>query len=410
MTTPLLLEEWSPKNIRDLTSEQIGDLLGIKGMKVEACQDGSFNVRSTENIVGYLRRGETSVIVSPSKCNASHVLFMMGYAENPRMFQDGQVEFAEDYNLLETFVSVFVRSATKAIERGMFRSYFTVEDDLTVVRGRIRMGEQMSRRFRLSPPIAVSFDEFTVDNQENRLIRSAIELASKMPIRNPETTRSLQFLRVMFSDVSIVEFDHAWLPQPSWNRLNEHLEYVVSLARRIIQNSSISLEHGASSSDEFIINMANVFEDFVVTAIREQLKLSRSEMPRANEIHPQLYLDEGELVRLKPDISRWEGSRCVAVGDVKYKPITDAGVIHADIYQLLAYAVANGLPEASLIYAMPKSEQVGLKLLKTHKIAGAHTHINVFALDLTTSPGEVLRQIAEFSKSFEPRLSKVLVT
>ena len=102
--------------------------------------------------------------------------------------------------------------------------------------------------------------------------------------------------------------------------------------------------------------------DFVVTAMREQLKLSRSEMPRANEIHPHMYLDEGRLVRLKPDISRWEGSRCVAIGDVKYKPIADAGVIHADIYQILAYAVANELPEASLIYAMSKSEQAGLKL------------------------------------------------
>ena len=406
MATPLLLKEWSPKKIRGLTGEQINDLLGIKGMKIEACPDGSFNVRSTENIVGYLRRGGTSVIISPSKCSASQVLFMMGYSENPRMFQDGQVEFSEDDNLLEAFITVFVRSATKAIERGMFRSYMTIEDDSNVIRGRIRMGEQMSRRFRLAPPIAVSFDEFTVDNQENRLIRSAIELASKLPIRNPETHRGLHFLRAMFSDVSIVEFDHSWLPQPTWNRLNSHLEYAVSLARRIIQNSSISLEHGNSSSDEFIINMANVFEDFVVTAMREQLNLSRSEMPRANEIHPHMYLDEGRLVRLKPDISRWEGSRCVAIGDVKYKPIADAGVIHADIYQLLAYALANGLPEASLIYAMPKSEQVGLKLLRTHKIDRAHVRINVFALDLTTSPGEVLRQIAEFSKSFQPRMDK----
>lgn len=407
MTTPLLLKEWSPRNFRDLTPEQIEDLLGIKGMKVEACSDGSVNVRSTENLVGYLRRGNTSVIVSPAKCDASHVLFMMGYAENPRMFQDGQVEFSEDDNLLEAFVAVFVRSATKAIERGMFRSYMTVEDDLAVIRGRIRMGEQMSRRFRLSPPIAVSFDEFTVDNQENRLIRSAIEIASRMPIRNPATTTGIQFLRAMFNDVSIVEFERSWLPQPSWNRLNEHLEYAVSLARRIIQNSSISLEHGDSSSDEFIINMANVFEDFVVTAMREQLKLSRSEMPRANEIHPYMYLDEGHLVRLKPDISRWEGSRCVAIGDVKYKPIADAGVIHADIYQILAYAVANELPEASLIYAMSKSEQAGLKLLKTHKIDRADVRINVFALDLTTSSDEILRQIAEYSKSFEPQLSKV---
>jgi hypothetical protein len=43
-------------------------------------------------------------------------------------------------------------------------------------------------------------------------------------------------------------------------------------------------------------------------------------------------------------------------------PIADAGVIYAVIHQLLAYAVANELPEAGLIYAMPKSEQAGLKL------------------------------------------------
>ena len=97
----------------------------------------------------------------------------------------------------------------------------------------------------------------------------------------------------------------------------------------------------------------------------------------------------------------------MVLGDVKYKPIADAGVIHADIYQLLAYAVANELPEAILIYAMQKSEQAGLKLLKTHKIDSADVRINVFALDLTTSSDEVLRQIAEFSKSFEPQLSKV---
>ena len=400
----LKLREWERKSNVDLTAEQIGYLQSIDGIRVEARTDGNFDITPTGNLVGYVRRGDTSVVIEPSKCGAAQVIFMMGYSENPNMFGSEQVDFDQDDDLLEAFISVFVRSASAAIERGLFRTYASQDEDLSTIRGRIRMSDQMARRFRLSPPIAVTFDEFTVDNYENRILRSAIQLASQLPIRNQATARGLQYLRAMFSDVSLVEFNRRSVVEPVWNRLNEHLRYPVSLARRILTNSSISLDHGTASSDEFLINMANVFEDFVATAVREHLNLSKVEMPRANELKGKLFLDKELKIRLKPDLSRWQGERCIAIGDVKYKRTTANGVNHPDIYQLLAYATAANLPQASVIYAMAKDDEEGIRLLGDHKIAGTDIRINVLALDLRKSSDDLLQQVSEFAQNFREQI------
>jgi 5-methylcytosine-specific restriction enzyme subunit McrC len=396
----LKLREWERKSNVDLTAQQIGNLQSIDGIRVEARTDGNFDITPTGNLVGYVRRGDTSVVIEPSKCGAAQVIFMMGYSEDPNMFGSEQVEFDQDEELLEAFISVFVRSTSAAIGCGLFRTYASQDEDLSTIRGRIRMSDQMARRFRLSPPIAVTFDEFTVDNYENRILRSAIQLASQLPIRNQVTARDLQYLRAMFSDVSLVEFNRNSIVEPVWNRLNKHLRYPVSLARRILTNSSISLDHGIASSDEFLVNMANVFEDFVATAVREHLNLSIGEMPRADELKGKLFLDEESKVRLKPDLSRWQGERCLAIGDVKYKRTTASGVTHPDIYQLLAYATAANLRQASVIYAMAKDDEEGIRLLGDHHVLGTNVLIKVFALDLQKPSSDILRQISKFADNF----------
>ncbi len=407
MIPPLL--EWKKTTVGELTSAQIADLLSIDGIRVEARPDGQYDVTPTGNLVGYVRRGETSVVIHPSKCSAELVIFMMGYADNPKFLGNDQVNFDHSEDLLEAFISVFVRRTMSAINRGLYRTYRSIDDELSVIRGRVRLSDQITRKFRLVPPISVSFDEYTVDNTENRLIKAAVEISSRMPLRNERTLKDLQFLRAMFSEVEHIEFDRRWLPEQVWTRLNEHLSYPVHLAKRIIQNSSISLERGSHTSDEFLINMANVFEDFVATAIREELKLTNIEMPRANELRNNLYLDTERKIRLKPDLSRWEGAQCVAIGDVKYKRTTAEGVLHPDIYQLLAYATATKLPRASIIYACGKGERDEL-MVGNHRLRETDITIDVFVLDLTQSSQKVLEQVSEIARAFEPQIARSKVT
>jgi 5-methylcytosine-specific restriction enzyme subunit McrC len=132
-----------------------------------------------------------------------------------------------------------------------------------------------------------------------------------------------------------------------------------------------------------LFDMNVVFEDFVVVALREQLRLSTHTFPQGASGH-RLCLDNDRRIRLEPDISWWEGERAVFVGDVKYKRTADALGRNADIYQAMAYAIAADLPGALLIYAAGEREQ------GVHRIIHLDKVIEVVTMDLNARPEVVL--------------------
>ena len=129
----------------------------------------------------------------------------------------------------------------------------------------------------------------------------------------------------------------------------------------------------------------------MVVGLREALGLTEYTFPQeARGRH--LWLDEGQDVRLKPDISWWQGDRCVFVGDAKYKRTTVHGAQNHDIYQALAYAVATGLPSALLIYAHGEDDP------KKYDIPTANKRIEVAVLDLRGQPNEILKRVKHLAR------------
>ncbi len=103
-----------------------------------------------------------------------------------------------------------------------------------------------------------------------------------------------------------------------------------------------------------------------------------------------LYLDEGQALKLKPDLSWWHDGRCLFVGDAKYKMTPEvARVKHPDAYQLLAYTTATKLSQGLVIYA------AGEEVQRTYAVPLAGKRLEVRTLDLDQSPEDVLAQIEE---------------
>ncbi len=188
------------------------------------------------------------------------------------------------------------------------------------------------------------------------------------------------------STVSDVTYDPHHLPEITYNRLNAHYRPAVALARLILRAMSFELTYGGTRAAACLIDMNRVFEDFVTVALREQFGVSEQAFPQG-AAGRALWLDGRRQVRLRPDLSWWECGRPVFVGDVKYKKTTAAGVLHPDIYQSLAYAVATDLPGALLIYAAGESEQ------SAHRIAHVGKTIEVVTMDLAGPPSTVLADV-----------------
>ena len=204
------------------------------------------------------------------------------------------------------------------------------------MRGRIRFGDQIRRRFSIPLPIEVAFDEFTEDIEENRLLKTAIHRLGHTFIRSEAARREVRSLRPAFTTVGLGSYRRGEVPEVRYTGLNGHYRPAVEMARLIIDNSSLELLHGKVAGASLLIDMNKVFERFLYVALREALGLPESQWRHEK----RLDLDEGKHIKMYPDLSWWAGSRPLFVGDAKYKKLEPQGFEHADIYQMLAYCIA----------------------------------------------------------------------
>jgi 5-methylcytosine-specific restriction enzyme subunit McrC len=272
----------------------------------------------------------------------------------------------------------------------VLQGYRVVDESGSTVRGRIRFDDQLRLHFGTAPPIEIRHDEFTEDIEENRLLKGALRRLSALRITHEEHRRALRVYSSALRNVSPVEYDRRRLPEVPINRLNARYEQALEIAALILKSTAIEVETGTVKSAAFTVDMNEVFEDFVVASLRQQLKLSARVFPQ-NAHGRRLRFDVDETIRLKPDLSWWEAGNCCFVGDVKYKR-TDDAIKHPDLYQLNAYATATGLPGGLLIYA------AGEALPTNHVIARTGKRLLVRILDVTGTPHEVLARVSDLAE------------
>jgi 5-methylcytosine-specific restriction enzyme subunit McrC len=353
-------------------------------------KEGSYDLTPGSH-VGAIHLPNLAVQIRP-KIPIDSVLFLVSYALDPRKWKDTHSSFATEPSLVEAVIPGFVAQVRRTFRRGVLQGYRTEEAALPTVRGRLRFDDQIRERFGLFPPAEVRYDEFTEDVEVNRLIKAAIVRLGRLRIRSEEARRSLRAFDTLLANVSIIDYDPRRLPEIRYDRLNVHYRPAVELARLILRSASFELSHGRVQAASFLVDMNEVFEDFVVVALREALRLSEREFPQEDR---RLHLDEARQVRLVPDLSWWNGPVCTFVGDVKYKRVNAVGVEHPDLYQLLAYATAAGLPGGLIVYAAGEGDAVN------HRIARVGKELRVRSLDLCGKPGAILDQVKGLARQIE---------
>lgn len=342
--------------------------------------------------VGVARIGQTQVWVQ-AKLPIRRLIFLLGYAYDLSGWRDGQVEVAQDEQLLPAIATAYARQAARAVEQGLIQGYRVREEAVPVLRGRIRTDEQLRRRFGLPVPLVVRYDDYTVDIDENRILRTAAERLLRIP-RLPSVTRHalLRLVRLM---IDVPPLGRG-MPIPRWQptRLNARYHPALGLAELVLRGGSI--EHGAGHIvvDGFMLDMARLFEQFLTVALCEALAPLGGRLVGQARYH----LDEEREIAIKPDIV-WHATRSgppTLVADAKYKAEQPSGYPNADAYQILAYCLRLGLNEGHLVYAKGEAEP------GRHHVVNTPVTIVRHALDLDLTPNDLLGQIDQLAAQFNP--------
>ena len=382
MTQTFQLTEWRSSEPLLLSSVQRRGLEELFQASIRSGPTADTFIVTPGNVVGAVEIGGALVVVSP-KIAVDRVVFMISYAQDPYRWREDWASLGRIDDLVEGFAALFLRACDRVLACGLHRAYRSVEADEAQIRGRVRWARQVRRPLPL--PIAVRYQTHDDDVLENQLIRAALASLRATNIRNPRVAAELARTWNRFRDLRVLQSPRHELRRLVWTRQNEHYRPLLGLARLIIEGNAADLTGGAVSAPGFTLSMPQVFEQFVRTALREQNGLSLTEMPDDPREH-DLHLDSRRRLELRPDLGvRIQGRWCF-VGDVKYKRDLGSGR-QADLYQLLAYATAARLEEATLIYADGPVDD------SSHIVRVTGTRLNLIRLDLTRQPREVLRQL-----------------
>ena len=336
--------------------------------------------------VGAVEVGGLSVRIAP-KIGIRQLLSLACYAIGQVRLQAREFDFPEHNALPDALARAFGTAARRAFARGLLHGYRTEEDALPAVRGRIRFGDQLRRRFAAPLPVEVRYDEFTADIPLNRLVKAAAHRLGRLGLRSRKARSGVAWVAESLGDVSPAALPRGAVPEVRFDRLNEHYRTVATLARLVLRHGAFEADRGQVHASGFLMDMNRVFQEFVTVALREALGASE----RAFGERSVGSLDDEGRVPLRPDLTWRPGSRWTFVGDVKYKRI-DTGVPNADLYQLLAYATALDLPGGLLVYAQGEREPA------TYMVRHAGKRLEVATLDLSRDLEEVLARIGDLAQ------------
>jgi 5-methylcytosine-specific restriction enzyme subunit McrC len=340
--------------------------------------------------VGSVRTASVQLDVRPKdRLGLSRLLFLLSYAGN-QGFRPDSVAAIEDRELWSALAESLAQLAERALGRGVMQGYLNVDESLRTVKGRIRISDQISRRPGMLVPLEVSYDEFTEDIAENRILRAALERMGQVPRVRPEVLSRLRQLKGKLDAVTRLP---AGAPLPPWtpSRMNVRYQAVLRLAELILRNSSAEAGEGRQQTASFVVDMAQVFQDFVGIALGEAMAAYPGELRlRYNALLSEAVRDTDRL-SVSPDAVQLLGGRPVVVYNTKYKAASDlGGSLTADHYQILAHCTALRVPTAWLIYA-------GAGEVKLRRILNTDIDIVEFPLDLSRPPSEILASVADLA-------------
>ncbi|WP_419945776.1 McrC family protein [Candidatus Poriferisodalis sp.] len=426
----IVLQEWSTERIQldDDTARRLGETSWVS---VATDRESGWWKVSTRQWVGGFTLDDLRIIVRP-KIKPENLFFLLEVGLPSEAWRAEAIDYATNDELLPALVSFFARTAETTLARGLFHHYRHEGDDLLALRGRIDFARQF-RRGGVLVPMACSWDDFTADVDENRCLTAAVRLALRVPDVPHDDRRRLRRLLGALDGVAEPTVTMALdsLDRIQYSRLNEHYRPALRLARLILANCTLQDQHGDTAASAFMLDMNQLFEDFVTARLQRALRGRLDVRPQT-----RLYLDDERQVQIKPDLTFGHRGETVGVADLKYKlaeadtSMTGAGPLarHGDYYQLLAYTTALKLSEGTLIYCAdvdrdetgesgdvaglarigsaadeaPNHDGSGAILAKsTVTVRHAGTKLHAVAIDLSGSPSDIDAQISALAGHVE---------
>jgi 5-methylcytosine-specific restriction enzyme subunit McrC len=294
-------------------------------------------------------------------------------------------------HLLDAFVQAFLNSVFAIVRGGLLRQYLHEEDDLKVVRGRIDLRRQLSINWNRQDRIACKFDELTVDNRWNRVLKLAITLVRPW-IASMDLFRRCVELSVLFDEVRLVSASDALSYSLRSHRQASRYRTAIEWAMAIIRLLAPSLRAGQHAAPALLYDLNKLFESAIAVYLEGRLPPGYALQAQAWGKPFGKLVDQpaSTFATLRPDLVLRRRGEVIAIGDTKWKvPDAPSGYITpnpGDLYQMYAYAAGFNC-DVTLIYPWQSNlKNARATVIELPETGGFKPRLHMVCVDVTCDP------------------------
>lgn len=263
------------------------------------------------------------------KTNLDIFIYMLIYAYDMQLENEDIASCRnENQTILEVFVQLFAKQLFRELQMGVYKEYITEEDNLTTLRGKYLVNENIRHNFTNSK-IYCEYDEFSMNNELNQFFLYAIKTLQHFV----KDIRVLKQCELVLDEVEYRSFDIESF-STHFHRLNYRFQESFEFALLLLKQS-IPLFSKENKSFAFLFDMNILFEKFVGKMFQE--------------IDPSTELQNEKVCSdlvLRPDILT---DRMIV--DTKYKKLGAKNEIkQSDKLQMYAYGKNFGQKDTMLLY------------------------------------------------------------
>ena len=347
-------------------AEVLTNLKPVYGFEVFKYVNG--NTLAAQQYVGTFQLGLHTVEVLPKidgteQLVRRNLVAMLAVALDLEISDGDAARVSQQKNgILEILIRLFCDKLFAQVHRGLVRRYEGKEENLSVLRGKLGIAEQVRLNAGNPERLFCRFDEFQEDSPLNQILKAAVRflLGVSHDIRNQ---RQLAELLLVFEGIG--DCQRQFLPWSGvvFDRLSDRYRPCFRLAELFLKGTPPDVSGGKTQGFSLFFDMNVLFEEYIGRIAK------RVFAPMGHQVilqGPQKHLafdsdDLRPVFAMKPDVVGMLGGSVAWILDTKWKPLSlqkaKEGVQQDDLYQMYAYANCFNCSEVVLLY--PHHHELG---------------------------------------------------
>ncbi|MFZ4437599.1 MAG: McrC family protein [Syntrophales bacterium] len=335
------LEEHRASDPLQLSAADVQYLMSEHATHVDLrwLKDGRY-VITAKSFVGYIVISDVVISIRP-KVHNENLIYMLTYLFKIPSGDTVQMASDAENPMLDIIAMVLINRIKQLVKRGMFRGYIKKKEYITGLKGKL----PLSRNIFYTGKLYCEFDELSYSVYVNIILKSTLRLLLSMRMSRIVKEEAKTLIMIM-SEISDIEIDEKLFSRLYYSQLNLHYKPLIDFCYLIYRSINIRNNAGITQFSSFIINMNDIFEEFIRGYLKEMLYdydvKRRSISNWASSTRQDLLPD------IQPDIVI-DGKLVI---DVKYYRdlLTNHGKLNSsNLYQIITYMNVMNLP-GLLIY------------------------------------------------------------